>query len=675
MKKSTLMKLFLTWGGVFMLLLSAPSCSDDFDDYELQKKIADLTERIQKLEEQAKTTNADLKTLQSLVETLQGNLFIAKVEQTANGYIIHFTNGDKAEIANGEPGTDAPVIGVKADTDGIYYWTITSGGTTEWLTDAEGGKLRAGAVTPQLGIDSEGYWTISYDGGKTSTRILDAAGEPVIAMSSIFSKIEQDGDNLVVTLADGSTITLPIRSNFYLLIKDAPKLAVFNCGETKTFAVESAGVERIALTKPDEWKVALENNTLTITAPTEEHATCADHAGEVSIIYSSASYLSTSVSLKVVLGVIPAGAKNLSADGTANCYIAEPGNTVVFDAQFKGNSTTEAIGEIASAKLVWQDTKDLVQGLYYVGSDKKIVVITGQGISGNAVVAACNAAGDILWSWHLWIADYDPAASLFTTPANASGTTWTFMDRNIGALNKTPGSIDCYGMLYQWGRKDPFTSAKSFTEQNEDYSYKVDAERTVYTIDNQELPSTRTLAAPHGTIEKSIRNPHIFYIMVQKSTGEVDDYGNEILEDDYRTRDWVDVSNDDYWGGVSGGKTIYDPCPAGYKVPTCDAAGNTPYAWMVHANMTWDEINKGATQDGQWFPTLGVRVFTAGGHTYPEGTPYAGMWIGTAGKASADLEQFPNLYGQYMFIQKNKRMYKVTKDFRAQGMSVRCVKE
>ena len=44
----------------------------------------------------------------------------------------------------------------------------------------------------------------------------------------------------------------------------------------------------------------------------------------------------------------------------------------------------------------------------------------------------------------------------------------------------------------------------------------------------------------------------------------------------YRTKDWTDVSNDDYWGGVSGKKTIYDPCPVGYKVPTCDKDGNTP---------------------------------------------------------------------------------------------------
>ena len=138
---------------------------------------------------------------------------------------------------------------------------------------------------------------------------------------------------------------------------------------------------------------------------------------------------------------------------------------------------------------------------------------------------------------------------------------------------------------------------------------------------------------------------------------------------------WTDVSNDDYWGGVSGKKTIYDPCPVGYKVPTCDKDGNTPYAWLVYADMTWDDTNHGATQNGQWFPAAGTRVYASGGLDHQELNPYGGMWIGTAGKASANIEEYPELYGQYMFIVNGKRTFKVSKDARSQGMSMRCVKE
>ncbi|HCY72889.1 MAG TPA: hypothetical protein DHU75_01780, partial [Rikenellaceae bacterium] len=64
-----------------------------------------------------------------------------------------------------------------------------------------------------------------------------------------------------------------------------------------------------------------------------------------------------------------------------------------------------------------------------------------------------------------------------------------------------------------------------------------------------------------------------------------------------------------------------------------------------------------------------------GGLNYAEATAYSGMWIGTAGKASSNLEEYPTLYGQYMFIGNGKRTFKVNKDCRAQGMSLRCVAE
>ncbi len=155
----------------------------------------------------------------------------------------------------------------------------------------------------------------------------------------------------------------------------------------------------------------------------------------------------------------------------------------------------------------------------------------------------------------------------------------------------------------------------------------------------------------------------------------MDEYGEPIYEKVPRTADWSDTSDDDAWGGVSMKKSVYDPCPVGYKVPVCDADGNTPYAWMIYKDMVWDSEYKGATQNGQWFPTIGTRVYASGGLDYTESYPYSGMWIGTAGKASSNLEEYPTLYGQYMFIINGKRIYKVNKDCRAQGLSLRCVAE
>ena len=365
---------------------------------------------------------------------------------------------------------------------------------------------------------------------------------------------------------------------------------------------------------------------------------------------------------------------DLSAAGRANCYIVAPKSASVFDAAYKGNSSTESIGAAEGAELVWQSAQGLVTRVAYAADEKKIIVETADK-SGNAVVAAVDESGTILWSWHLWIVDYDPSASLFTTAPNASGTTWSFMDRNLGARTVERGSFDSHGLLYQWGRKDPFPGTTAFTIMNEDYTYEVDGEPEVYDIDNRVLPKFGLTAEFHGTIEKSVQNPAVFYAMTYKHTGVEDEYGEEIVENDYKTGDWVDVSNDDYWGGESRKKTIYDPCPVGYKVPVCDADGNTPYAWLVYTAGKWDEANRGFEQEGQWFPTTGTRAYASGGLDYTEANPYSGLWIGTKGKASDNLELYPDLYGQYMFIIDSKRMLKVSKDKRSQGMSLRCVKE
>ena len=371
---------------------------------------------------------------------------------------------------------------------------------------------------------------------------------------------------------------------------------------------------------------------------------------------------------------LPAGSVNLSAEGTANCYIVSPGTSVYFDATHKGNSTTEMTGDVAGTKLVWQTKQSLVSSLGFDAATGSIYA-TVSSTPGNALVAAVDADGKVLWSWHLWVVDYNPDSD-YTTEPNASGTSWTFMSLNLGATTTERGSFDNFGMLYQWGRKDPFPGAATFTIMNEDYTYEKDGEPTLYGIDNEVLPKISSKTAYHGTIALSVENPDVFYAMTYNHTGEFDEYGEEIVKNDYITGDWVDVSDDDYWGGESMKKTIYDPSPVGYKVPVSDADGNTPYAWLKYASMKWDNVNNGAEQDGQWFPTTGTRAYASGTLDYPEGgNPYSGLWFGTKGKTSSNLELYPDLYGQYMFIINGKRTFKVSKDKRSQGLSLRCVRD
>ena len=164
-------------------------------------------------------TNTNLSALQTIVTALQNNDYITSVDPlTENGkvvgYTIKFAKSNPIVIYNGKDGTDGvdgntPVIGVKKDGDGIYYWTLDG----EFII-VDGQKIKAqgtdgsdGAdgVTPKLEI-REGYWWISYENGTNWTQLGKATGEDGKDADSI--KITQDENNVYFELADGTVITI-----------------------------------------------------------------------------------------------------------------------------------------------------------------------------------------------------------------------------------------------------------------------------------------------------------------------------------------------------------------------------------------------------------------------------------------------------------------------------------
>ena len=306
------------WKWSCCALLAAASLTACYNDDDIRAELGDLTGRVEQLESQVNSINSSMATMQTILSNLEKNVYVAKVESLTDGYRIYFTDGSTAEIKNGKDGAagqngqngqngkdgkDAPTIGVKQDTDGVFYWTITSNDNTTWLTDTRGKKMPVSGTTPVMNVDAQGYWTVSYDGGASFTRITGPDGQPVKALqdSAFFQNVTCDDDTLHITLADGTTIDIPCSSNFYLLFAEAAETEEFQFGETRTFTLESAGVERIVITKPDEWKVSLDGDTLTVTAPAAAHADCADLEGEIALIYFSASKLSSAISLKVAV--------------------------------------------------------------------------------------------------------------------------------------------------------------------------------------------------------------------------------------------------------------------------------------------------------------------------------------------------------------------------------------
>ena len=229
-KKITIYVLFL------IVSFLTPSCNEGYEDSELIGRVENLENKVQKLEEQM---NSNISSLQSIMEVIQNNDYITSVTPVMEdgkeiGYTIFFKKGNPITIYHGQnnhdgqdgkPGEDGqdgytPQIGVKQDTDGIYYWTLDG----EWMTDENGSKIKAqgidgqdgkpgedgqdgkDGITPQFKIEDE-YWWVSYDDGTTWEKLGQATGGDVI---SIFKSVTKNDKEVIFTLNDDTTIVIPI---------------------------------------------------------------------------------------------------------------------------------------------------------------------------------------------------------------------------------------------------------------------------------------------------------------------------------------------------------------------------------------------------------------------------------------------------------------------------------
>lgn len=199
-----------------MLSFAATLASCQYDDEELWNKVNSLDDRVTAVEGSLNNLNQTIPSLQTIVEAMENRTYISSVTSTSDGYKIDFSDGKSATITNGE---SAPVIGIKKDADGKYYWTQSFNGTEEWLVDEGGNKMPVAgkdAVTPQLKVNANGYWTASYDNGATFAEVLDETGKPVSAVGtegekgdSFFSNVTIENGRLVLTMLDGEEIEIP----------------------------------------------------------------------------------------------------------------------------------------------------------------------------------------------------------------------------------------------------------------------------------------------------------------------------------------------------------------------------------------------------------------------------------------------------------------------------------
>ena len=247
----------------------------------------------------------------------------------------------------------------------------------------------------------------------------------------------------------------------------------------------------------------------------------------------------------------------------------------------------------ASAELLWQDVASLISAVSIDGDYLKFTVGTFN--PGNAHIAVKDGSGTVLWSWHIW-ATTETLAS--TTAISTGAHTYNVAPVNLGWVPTGGDGKQGRSTLYQWGRKDAFMPAV-------DNLSNVNA--TVYDISNNDITPATIDGTSTGiqyevgtsfTIADNIKNP----IKLYRST----DVNGPCSTIYYNMWDAQNSSVNNVTTATK--KTIYDPCPPGFCVPT----GNL-YYHIGNANKrtmnTFDSTNKGAIwlSTGLWFPCSGSR--------------------------------------------------------------------
>lgn len=489
------------------------------------------------------------------------------------------------------------------------------------------------------------------------------------------------------------------------------------------------------------------------------------HAGKTFSVYATVNGIETKLgSKKVPASGLPAGVKaalsfevgemsseheytDLSANGTANCYLVTSPGFYKFKADVKGNgvvpSQLESVaGETAiapkSALVLWYNTlqksnnwvdeSPVYLSSVSLDSDGYIRFYTPAAfVPGNVVIAAfaeegvtyenitvdenkCINNATLLWSWNIWAAEgYDPEA----TAVNADGN--VFMDRNLGAVISGLGATGSYepagavGNYYQWGRKDPFPAISDYGHFWPcQYSNTLFGTPTYTPVKAQQI---------NGQSSKMNLNGQMFGYRTNSGGGfDIDKAWNLIARNDISSdkttkngvyvsyavghpykyiinksdsfggwRTWIngdDASYKSFWGDADHQKTLFDPCPAGWRVSSKDEAEKF---LVVAVNATMADNKVGYEYQGYYFPLTSTRSSDnarVGYVTSVNDNVKSVFWTSTPGNDtykymfSAELKTPKNYSEEFQKGNKAPVGYSLNQDSNiADACPVRCVKE
>ncbi|MBP3756761.1 MAG: hypothetical protein J6I61_05700 [Prevotella sp.] len=325
---------------------------------------------------------------------------------------------------------------------------------------------------------------------------------------------------------------------------------------------------------------------------------------------------------------------------------------------------------VASAELLWQDAEGLITKVGISGDYLTLTVGKDADTQeGNAVIAAKTSDGTIVWSWHIWVTKETFDDATLTTITTGTGTLGTdyqiykVTPVNLGWVPTGSDGKQGYAPFYQWGRKDAFIPSDGATFTNPFISH------TVYDIDGNVITGMTNTESTAATIADNIKNPTTHYY-------------NSTTQGPCNTRYY------NMWDAQQTGasniktatkKTVYDPSPAGFCVPTDNLYYLMGYGEVVETvgyrryDTYWDTTNNGKT----WKQTT-YSAYTTGPDLY---FPFSGFRDPSNGSTNV-VGQFGYYWssspkdgntGRYLGV--HKEYWWWTYPYRAYGFPVRAVAE
>lgn len=409
------------------------------------------------------------------------------------------------------------------------------------------------------------------------------------------------------------------------------------------------------------------------TTPSPQSFTAGSTSRTITMTYTK--IVAIDLSMQDIHGV------SLSSRSTANCYVVKRAGTYMFPLVYgnaikNGTPNTAAYTKVsgeyshdfvnhldnqitspyiedhsgctaADVELSIADTDGVFTDLSLMAGSLcrfvKFTVTSVPEVGANGVISIKDSSGNVIWSWHIWLWADDLTPVEIT---NSGGTKYSILPVNLASKWDDRSKARIKNWFYQWGRSVPLLCPSAYRSRSDHASYG-----------SKSLVKSSSCAS---TIGQGIKNPTTFYICNVKNNNKLFGTANY-----YNLWD-ANCTTTGYSDNVVV-KTVYDPCPVGFKMPNGNTFTGFVSGTTVNAAGSFDAgykfKRKSSDSVGVFFPAAGSRYYSSGG--LDNVGSYGNVWLSCAySKDRAGLLYFysGNVHPQHKY-------------YRAYGCSVRPVQE